>query len=314
MEIPGQISAEIDTFDGQAGWITPISINDGGGVTGSDYDSNAVAHGFVWTQKKQVVAFDAPGAGTGLFQGTYPFIINETFGVAGTVIDANNIAHGFLRNPEGKIKMLDVPGAGTSQACSFNGSTFTSFSGGTFVVDMNDTGVVVGAYADASTCILHAFVRSADGSLTSFDPPGPLVISSAFTFGKGLYVSQTGIVAGAYFEAIPGNPFGGNIRGFVRSPDGKIATFDAASYSPCCIWTLPSGISSSALVVGSFNDGYSINHGFVRTFNGSITVLDAPNAGSGPNQGTVPLGISSGGNVVGFLTDTNGISHGFVVR
>ena len=40
--------------------------------------------------------FDAPGAGTGPFQGTVPFCNNPPAGITGYYIDASNVGHGFL--------------------------------------------------------------------------------------------------------------------------------------------------------------------------------------------------------------------------
>jgi hypothetical protein len=39
---------------------------------------------------------------------------------------------------------------------------------------------------------------------------------------------------------------------------------------------------------GSFNDGFNINHGFVRARDGTLATLDAPGAGTGNFQGTAP--------------------------
>ena len=46
-----------------------------------------------------ITTFDAPGAGTGPFQGTFPLSINPAGVIAGTYIDSGFVAHGFLRTP-----------------------------------------------------------------------------------------------------------------------------------------------------------------------------------------------------------------------
>jgi len=43
-----------------------------------------------------------------------------------------------------------------------------------------------------------------------------------------------------------------------------------------------------------------------------ITTVDAPGAGTGPNQGTQSIGINSAGAVTGFYADSNNVVHGFV--
>ena len=74
-------------------------INDGGAVAGNwatDPEFNSGAHGFQRFADDAIDTFDAPGAGTGQFQGTYPSAINNAGAIAGTVVDSNNVSHGFL--------------------------------------------------------------------------------------------------------------------------------------------------------------------------------------------------------------------------
>ena len=74
-------------------------INDGGAVAGNwatDPEFNSGAHGFQRFADGTIDTFDAPGAGTGQFQGTYPSAINNAGAIAGTVVDSNNVSHGFL--------------------------------------------------------------------------------------------------------------------------------------------------------------------------------------------------------------------------
>jgi|NGEPerStandDraft_6_1074524.scaffolds.fasta_scaffold02165_5 hypothetical protein len=55
------------------------------------------------------ITLDAPGAGTGVNQRTFPFGINPEGGIAGYSIDANNTSHGFVRDDDGAIRRLDPP-------------------------------------------------------------------------------------------------------------------------------------------------------------------------------------------------------------
>ena len=79
---------------------------------------------------------------------------------------------------------------------------------------------------------------------------------------------------------------------FVRATDGNFTTFVAATYAPCCIWSFPSGINPVGMITGSFNDGFTVNQGYSRSSDGTITTFDVPGAGTGFNQGAVPLGIT----------------------
>ena len=56
------------------------------------------------TEEPCIVTFDAPGAGTGAFQGTGCFafsdcsvLINDEGDITGYYLDTNNVFHGFLR-------------------------------------------------------------------------------------------------------------------------------------------------------------------------------------------------------------------------
>ena len=59
-----------------------------------------------------ITAFDAPGAGTGAFQGTSANAINEAGTISGFYRDAANEVHGFVRAASGAILTFDAPGAG----------------------------------------------------------------------------------------------------------------------------------------------------------------------------------------------------------
>ena len=74
-------------------------INDSGAVAGfwaTDLEYSSGSHGFQRFADGTISTFDAPGAGTGPFQGTYPYAINNPGASAGTVTDSSNVSHGFL--------------------------------------------------------------------------------------------------------------------------------------------------------------------------------------------------------------------------
>ena len=53
----------------------------------------------VRTPDGAIIAFDAPGAGTGPGQGTIPLSNNPVDAITGYYIDASDVTHGFLRTP-----------------------------------------------------------------------------------------------------------------------------------------------------------------------------------------------------------------------
>jgi len=76
------------------------SINSSGTVSGSySSTSDSANHGFQRLTDGTIQPFDAPGAGTGSSQGTFPLKINDAGSIAGRVIDSNSVCHGFLLTP-----------------------------------------------------------------------------------------------------------------------------------------------------------------------------------------------------------------------
>jgi len=333
-------AANFITFDapGAVNGTYPASISSTGVITGYFNDENFVGHGFVRSADGTITAFDAPGA----VVGTFPQSINTAGVVTGIFGDENFVPHGFIRAQNGNITTFDVLEAtggfffltGINPMGTIIGSLFDenflqhgfvrARSGnittieipeavnGTQAVAINPRGLITGTYTDADF-VSHGFLRASNGTFKTFDPPSPGEIRpfASFSFGPLLSITPHGVIAGAYFEPIEGNPFGGNFRAFVRATDGTFTTFDAANYPPCCIWSFPSGINQAGTITGSFNDGFTINHGFVRTSDGTIITFDVPGAGTGFNQGTAPLGITPGGVIMGFFIDPSGVAHGF---
>ena len=71
-----------------------------GTITGNYVDASNVNHGFVRDKQGSLTTFDAPGAGTGLFQGTLPSMPNPPGAIVGSFLDASNAFHGFLLEGE----------------------------------------------------------------------------------------------------------------------------------------------------------------------------------------------------------------------
>jgi hypothetical protein len=327
------------TFDapGAVDGTVPYSINATGAITGTYHDANFIGHGFLRDSDGVFTTFDVPGDvdgtyaysinGAGAITGAYcdaitchgflrdingsystfdipgdvygtvtPLSINSAKAITGTYFDTNFVAHGFLRTSDGAITIVDAPGADTA------GFPQTEAEA------IDTEGVITGIGAG------QIFLRARDGAFTTFDAPGYIDPAFLFTFfaPAALSVNAKGVIAGAYFQPISGNPFGGNYQVFVRALDGAFITFAAATYSPCCVWSWPSGINPAGTITGVINDGFDLNHGFVRTSAGSIGTFNAPGAGPGPFQGTVPLGIDPTGEIMGYYTDINGVDHGFL--
>jgi ribosome-binding factor A len=78
------------------------------------------------------------------------------------------------------------------------------------------------------------------------------------------------------------------------------------------------GINANGDIVGVYITAPSASvpnlaHGFVRIAStGTITPFDAPNAGTGKNQGTFAVSINDGGEITGIYSDSVTAEHGFL--
>lgn len=106
-----------------------------------------MSHGFVRDPHGKITSYDAPGAGTGIGQGTTGYGINKKGEIAGYYSDDLGY-HGFVRSPNGKITTFDAPGAGTG-----------GIPQGTVGFSINSAGDVTGYFLDANS-VNHGFLRT----------------------------------------------------------------------------------------------------------------------------------------------------------
>jgi hypothetical protein len=192
-----------------------------------------------------ITTFDAPGAGTGFFEGTFANSMNPAGVITGFYTDTSSVAHGFLRATDGIITTFDAPGAGTG---SFQGTNPNSISW---------VGAITGYYTDAGFAF-HGFVRAKDGTITVFDPPGS-------TFTNSGAINPLGTIAGYYCDDV------GACHGFLRAKDGTITAFDP----PGSAWSifapfdnnnqLPIAINPLGAIAGYYLDANFAAHGFLRS-------------------------------------------------
>jgi len=269
------------------------SINPGGAIAGWYSDASGVVHGYLRARDGSFTTFDVPGAGgagTGPYPGTLASFINPAGAITGLYTDTNYAAHGFVRAPDGTITTFDAPGAGTG---SGEGTFVETPTGG-----INPVGEITGDSCDAVTC--HGFLRTPDGTITTFDPPG-----STLTNGNG--INPAGTITGNDDDA------GGVFHGYLRSPDGSFTIFDAPGAGTAANQgTGGFGINPAGVITGFYIDTNNAMHGFVRAKHGDITTFDAPGAGTGASQGTEPLANNPAGAVTGFYIDADNVFHGFL--
>src|SRR6266480_2061469 len=244
-----------------------------------------------------ITTFDAPGAGTGPFQGTYPFNVDPSGTIIGRTLDAGNVRHGFIRSPQGSYTIFDAPGAGTGP-----------FQG-TFPVSpliINPNGAIAGYYTDSSD-VSHGFLRDKNGAITTFDVPGAGTGAGEGTFSYA--ISPTGAITGFYFDGADVS------HGFLRDENGVITTFDVpGSGTDAFEGTYGGGFTPNGTIMGNYFTPDTLSHGFLRNTDGTFVTFDAPDAGNVPGslQGPYPFGIAPNGAVTGFSYDANNVVHGFV--
>jgi probable HAF family extracellular repeat protein len=310
---------KIITFDAPgAGTISPgagtaaYGINIWGTITGNVTEDSYATHGFVRAPNGTMATFDAPNAYP--YYGTYPEAINDRGEVVGWFWNSNGVAHGFLRSPEGNFTTFDAPDAGTI-AMAYQG-TFVNYAN-----SINNAGEVVGYIHDKNN-YGRAWLRTPDGNITTFDAPlsaqNEYFDQGSMTQGSGSQsVNSVGDIIGWTIDKY------GVWHGFLRTPQGKMSTFDAPGAStapgggtPWGWGTVAQNINDLGEIVGSFTDANDIFHVFVRTANGNYTTFEDPGAGTintgVPPQGTFAFNNNLGGVVTGWYLDSDNVYHGYL--
>ncbi len=275
------------SFDvpGDANGTFAAGINDWGTVTGGYDDAADISHGFVRDPFGNITSFDAPGPDGG----TYASAINNLGTITGEWCNATYTdCPGFLRDLWGNITSFDAPG-------DYNGTSPSAIS-------LN--GAVTGAYYDVNG-FGHGFVRTPDGSITEFDPPGS-ISTSPWAIGAD------GTIAGSYQDASY------NTHGFVRSRGGNITTFDVPGYTDTGAGNFgyaPSiSMNPEGDIAGSYlqtNDPYFIFDGFLRHPDGTFDTFYA--ADYPPCCiWTFPTAINLDKTIAGYLNDGHDLDRGFV--
>src|ERR1043166_1481025 len=154
------------------------------------------------TFAQAITTFDAPGAGTGAFQGTYATNLAPTGTIIGFSRDATDVRHGFVRSKDGSFTIFDAPGSGTAAGQ------------GTRAYAINPSGAIAGFFSD-SVNVFHGYVRSNQGVITVFDAPGAGTGPGQGTFVVSpLIINPNGAIAGYYTDSAFVN------HGFLRDQNG----------------------------------------------------------------------------------------------
>ena len=224
---------------------TPGDINAAGTISGNTLDVNNVFHGFLRTPDGRFTTFEAPGSGSGPFQGTQVAFnqgLNSQGTISGFYTDETNTYHGYMRTAQGKIATFDGPGEGVQA---------------TFAQSTDSQGATVGIYQDAAN-LYHGFLRTNEGKITTIDVP--CAATSAYQGTQPEAMNDEGVITGNYIDANGAN------HGFVLTPDGRITKFDAlGAGAGLGQGTVPLYIGVTGAITGYFIDADGASHGFLRT-------------------------------------------------
>ena len=233
-------------FDGPGNPLSTqaFCINNKDEAAGFYIDGSHIVHGFFRDSAGALTPFDPPGStetlpadisGKGTVTGAY----NSTFAPAGRALKAlppggPTTFHGFVRLKDGTIEEFDPAGSASTRPTAITKEK----------VNGKGEEAVAGFYFDGGN-VAHGFVRFADGTIETFDPPG-----SAGTMPTS--IDAKGVVTGSF------NDGNNTSHGFLREEDGTITTFDPSGSR----LTGPRGINKKGLIVGGYSDGKF--HGFLR--------------------------------------------------
>ena len=238
--------------------------------------------------------FEAPGAGTGAYQGTAANDINPAGAITGLYFDTSDVGRGFLRNPDGTFKTFAAPGAGTTAGLGTNPQS------------INSEGRITGFDVDAKL-VHHGFLRNPGGKITTFNVKGAGTGKYQGTFAY--CINAAGEIAGDYLDA------SSVYHGFVIDSHGKLTTFNAKGAGTGAyqgtITASEDCLSPSGAIAGGYIDGSNVYHGLVRAPDGTITTFNVKGAGTASGQGTFPGGIDPAGAIAGYYLDGSNVYHGF---
>jgi hypothetical protein len=249
----------------------PIGFDATGDLAGIYIDSTGKTHGFIRTASGLVTSIDVVISGSTTVVDTIPTFIDAAGDVSGVYEDSNQITHAFLLPFGGTLITFDPANVN-------NGTGGTS--PGTDYVTVDPTAGAAGTYVDVND-VIHGFIRSSNGTITTVDAPGA---SAGAGRGTAVYaIGSTGIVGGLYIDSK------GVAHGFVRSASGTFSTFDApvvgsgTGQSPGIFpFSYPFGFDAMGDFSGVYLDSNDVVYGFVRSPSGTITTFTAPDAAPMP--------------------------------
>jgi len=166
---------------------------------------------------------------------------------------------------------------------------------------MNNDGVIVGYYSETVRPD-HGFIRSADGTFTTYDVPNAAIAGTQINA-----INNLGDIAGSYADQ------SGNSFGFVRTSNNQLTPLTYVMFSKASPFALiiPTSLNDSGIVAGYVLD---IPSQCGEGFEGAFPTLYSFNMGGAllNDCSTQPTQVSADGSLIGSFVDQNGIAAGFL--
>jgi uncharacterized membrane protein len=244
-----------------------VPAPDGGYLNGNTAEGQNDEHQY------RFQAFDVPPE---LGEGTTAQGINNRGIIVGNFVRVDGSFDGFL-SENGHFTDVVVPGASPDLAGPLGG--------------INDLGMAVGGFIEATTGIGHAFLLTPRGEIRIQPDPAPDAVLT-----EALGINNKGTIVGFYFDL-------NDIQhGFILRR-GVSETYDYPGASQTAL----TAINDRNQIVGFWIDAAFQFHGFMLQ-DGVMTNIEPPGSTT-----TAPRGINNRGQIVGGFRDAANVGHGFLL-
>jgi hypothetical protein len=174
----------------------------------------------------------------------------------------------------------------------------TDPSWGTRAVGINENSVLSGYYLNKDDGAFHAYLLPTKGG-------DPIDIQIGYNDTFGTLLNDKNEAFGTYIDADTGVE-----NAWVRTKNGAVIPFQTPHGTN---GGNPQFINNKGVLTGVYFDDSDVLHCFTRTRKGVLIELpDAPNAGSGDQQGSQCIGINNKGDIGGSVIDNNNHFIGFI--
>jgi len=224
---------------------------------------------------------------------TFALLLNDKNEVFGSYIDNDaGLEQPWVRTKNGAVIPFQVPDG----------------TGGAIGQYINNKGVLAGDYFDDNGAF-HCFTRTRKGVITEL-PDAKNAGTGAGQGSQCVGINEEGDLSGGIIDS------NDNATAFIRH-DGNYEEFQApgAGMGPGQ-GTTAAEIDDHGWVVGQVIDANGVMHGFIRDPSPShiFTIVNAPDAGTSPGQGTVAVEHREAGWAIGEYIDSSGVSHGYYMK